>query len=129
MTANLKLLRAGISASHKRQYAEAVEALETFCRQNTAAKPKEYFEAQRWLIKAYQQTGQVDLAIYLCRQASDAPQSPNRAWAKSNLQWLEEEARAAAREKLYPPTSLQADTVIQVESTITDSIELDPDSN
>jgi tetratricopeptide (TPR) repeat protein len=126
MTANLKLLRAGISASHKRQYAEAVEALETFCRQNTATKPNEYFEAQRWLIKAYQQTGQVELAIYLCRQAIDSPHPQNRAWAKSNLQWLQEEARARsiAYDKIES-TLIQAKTVIQVESTITDSIDLD----
>ncbi len=126
MTADLKLLKAGISASHKRQYAEAVEALETFCRQNTAIKPKEYFEAQRWLIKAYQGNGQVDLAIYMCQQTIDSPHAQNRAWAKSNLQWLQEEARmAAANDKLYSPTVNQVNTVIQVESTVTDATDAD----
>jgi hypothetical protein len=124
MTADLRLLKAGISASHKRQYADAVEALEAFCRQNSTTKPAEYFEALRWLIKAYQRNGQVELAIYLCQQTIDSPHSQNRAWAKSNLQWLQEEARATA-EKPDSPTLIQAKTVIQVESTITNSIDLD----
>ncbi len=125
MTADLKLLKAGIFARHNRQYAEAVEALETFCRQHTDTKPSEYFEAQRWSIKAYQRNGQADLAIYLCQQTIDSPYPQNRAWAKSNLKWLQEEAIAAAIEKQYPPTIIQVNTVIQVESTITDSIDLD----
>ncbi len=125
MSADLRLLKAGISASHKRQYAEAVEALETFCRQNTATKPSEYFEAQRWLIKAYQRNGQVDLAIYLCQQTIDSPHSQNRAWAKSNLQWLQEEARATTDYQPETQTRIQAQTVIQVESTITASFDFD----
>jgi hypothetical protein len=127
MTADLRLLKAGISASHKRHYPEAVEALETFCRQHTATKPSEYFEAQRWLIKAYQRNGQVDLAIYLCQQTIDSPYPQNRAWAKSNLQWLQEEANAAAEDRPDAPTHIQTKTVVQVESTITNSIDLDLD--
>lgn len=127
MTADLRLLKAGISASHKRHYPEAVEALEAFCRQNTATKPSEYFEAQRWLIKAYQRNGEVDLAIYLCQQTIDSPYPQNRAWAKSNLQWLQEEARAADDDRSNAPTHSQTKTVIQVESTITDSIDLEID--
>jgi pentatricopeptide repeat protein len=93
MTADLKLLRSGISAIHNREYARAVEVLEAFCSQNTALKPSEYFEAQRWLIKAYQRNGQVDLAIYLCRQMTDSTNVQTRAWAKSNIEWLQEESK------------------------------------
>lgn len=92
MNPELNLLQAGISAMHKQQYPQAVEALEAFCRHNTGSKPSEYFEAQRWLIKAYQRNGQVDLAIYLCRQMTDSPNAQTRSWATSNLQWLQEES-------------------------------------
>jgi Zn-dependent protease with chaperone function len=92
MNSELNLLQAGISAIHKQQYSQAVEALEAFCRNNTGLKPSEYFEAQRWLIKAYQRNGQVDLAIYLCQQMTDSPNAQTRNWAKSNLDWLQEES-------------------------------------
>jgi Zn-dependent protease with chaperone function len=92
MNSELNLLQAGISAIHKQQYSQAVEALEAFCRNNTGLKPSEYFEAQRWLIKAYQRNGQVDLAIYLCQQMTDSPNAQTRSWAKSNLDWLQEES-------------------------------------
>jgi Zn-dependent protease with chaperone function/outer membrane protein assembly factor BamD (BamD/ComL family) len=92
MNSQLNLLRSGIAAIHDQQYAQAVEALEAFCRDNTSLKPNEYFEAQRWLIKAYQRNGQVDLAIYLCQQMTDSPNAQTRSWAKSNLEWLQEES-------------------------------------
>jgi pentatricopeptide repeat protein len=105
VTSKLNLLQAGISATHKRQYAQAVELLETFCRQNTVSKPSEYFEAQRWLIKAYQRNGQVNLAIYLCQQMLESPNHQTRVWAKSNLEWLQEELElSAADNDRYPPT-------------------------
>jgi hypothetical protein len=93
MTSELNLLRSGISAMYKHEYDRAVEVLESFCRQNTASKPSEYFEAQRWLIKAYQRSGQVDLAIYLCRQMTESTHQQTRTWAKSNLDWLQEESK------------------------------------
>jgi tetratricopeptide (TPR) repeat protein len=105
MNAELNLLQAGISAIHKQQYAQAVEALEAFCRNNTGLKPNEYFEAQRWLIKAYQRNGQVDLAIYLCRQMADSPDPQTRRWAKSNLEWLEEESGTVADRPTISPNS------------------------
>ena len=73
---------------HKQEYPRAIEALEAFCRQNTNSKPSEYFEAQRWLIKAYQRNEQVNLAVYLCQQMTDSPNAQTRSWAKSNLVWL-----------------------------------------
>jgi hypothetical protein len=112
MNAELNLLQAGISAIHKQQYAQAVEALEAFCRNNTGLKPSEYFEAQRWLIKAYQRSGQVDLAIYLCRQMADSPDPQTRRWAKSNLEWLEEESsgKVADRDRVSPPIGSNSTT-------------------
>ncbi len=104
MNAELNLLQAGISAIHKQQYAQAVEALEAFCRNNTGSKPSEYFEAQRWLIKAYQRNGQVELAIYLCRQMADSNDPQTRRWAKSNLEWLEEESGTITDRDRVSPT-------------------------
>jgi Zn-dependent protease with chaperone function/tetratricopeptide (TPR) repeat protein len=103
MNPELNLLQAGISAMQKQQYLEAVESLEAFCRQNTGSKPSEYFEAQRWLIKAYQRNGQVDLAIYLCQQMTDSSQAQTRSWAKSNLEWLQEESGLTADNAQVPP--------------------------
>lgn len=111
MNAELNLLQAGISAIHKQHYTQAVEALEAFCRTNTGLKPNEYFEAQRWLIKAYQRNGQVDLAIYLCRQMADSPDPQTRRWAKSNLEWLvEESGTVAERDRVSPLISANNST-------------------
>jgi tetratricopeptide (TPR) repeat protein len=124
MNAELNLLQAGISAIHKQQYSQAVEVLEAFCRNNTGLKPSEYFEAQRWLIKAYQRNGQVDLAIYLCRQMADSKDPQTRRWAKSNLEWLEEESGTIAdRDRVSPtisPNSLTSSALVmpQIENLI-----------
>ena len=95
---------------HKQEYPRAIEALEAFCRHNTNSKPSEYFEAQRWLIKAYQRNGQVNLALYLCQQMTDSPNAQTRSWAKSNLQWLQEES-ATPSESVAPAAQIEVETV------------------
>jgi Zn-dependent protease with chaperone function len=111
MNSELNLLQAGVSAMQKQQYSQAVEALEAFCRNNTGLKPNEYFEAQRWLIKAYQRNGQVDLAIYLCQQMTDSPNAQSRSWAKSNLEWLQEESGSKTDLAGAKPPTLDNTTV------------------
>jgi len=123
MSADLKLLRSGIAAIHNRDYAKAVEVLEAFCSQNTALKPSEYFEAQRWLIKAYQRNGQVDLAIYLCRQMTDSANIQTRAWAKSNIEWLQEESKLLKSDRDRRAAVLAINDAISTTTNMTDSLD------
>ena len=110
MNSEINLLQTSISAMHKQEYPRAIEALEAFCRHNTNSKPSEYFEAQRWLIKAYQRNGQVNLAVYLCQQMTTSPNAQTRSWAKSNLQWLQEES-ATKGEPVVRAIEVEIETV------------------
>lgn len=123
MTADLKLLRSGIAAIHNRDYTKAVEVLEAFCSQNTAMKPSEYFEAQRWLIKAYQRNGQVDLAIYLCRQMTVSTNIQTRAWAKSNIEWLQEESKLLKSDRNRCAVAVAIEDPISITAQMTASID------
>lgn len=109
MNSEINLLQTAISAMQKQEYPRAIEALEAFCRHNTTSKPNEYFEAQRWLIKAYQRNGQVNLAVYLCQQMTDSPNAQTRSWARSNLQWLQEES-ATKSESVSPEIASDTDS-------------------
>jgi Zn-dependent protease with chaperone function len=101
-----QLLRAGISAMHRKKYPEAVDILENFCRQQAETKSDDYFEAQRWLIKAYQKTNQIDLAIALTRHMMESQHTQTRNWAKSNLDWLLEESQmASGYDSKVPPST------------------------
>jgi tetratricopeptide (TPR) repeat protein len=81
MSYQSELLQAGIDAIKQGRYSEAVQSLEAFCRNNINPRSKDYFQAQMWLVKAYQENGESELAIALCRQlaASENPQVQVRA--------------------------------------------------
>jgi uncharacterized Tic20 family protein/DNA-binding SARP family transcriptional activator len=76
-----ELLQAGIEAVKQERYSEAIQSLEDFCRSSTNPHSKNYYQAQMWLVKAYQKNGQSQQAIALCRQlaASENPQVQVRA--------------------------------------------------
>ncbi len=92
MNTELDLLQVGISAIQQEQYAQAIEALTAFGDRHPDSQSNEYFEAQRWLIKAYQRNGQVDLAISLCQQMTDSSNAKIRNWAQTNLTWVQQES-------------------------------------
>lgn len=76
-----EVLQAGIEAVKQGRYSEAIRSLEDFCRNSTNHHSKDYYQAQMWLVKAYQENGQPQQAIALCRQlaASENPQVQVRA--------------------------------------------------
>jgi Zn-dependent protease with chaperone function len=79
------LLQAGVNALKHKRYAEAVQALEAFCHSQATARSKDFFQAQMYLVKAYQDQGQIDQAIALCRQMIQAEHPQVRAWAERIL--------------------------------------------
>ncbi|MEH2324330.1 MAG: hypothetical protein V7K32_12285 [Nostoc sp.] len=62
-----ELINTGYEAITKKRYKKAIQALKIFCQ---AASPatKQYLLAYKWLIKAYQENGQINQAIALCQQ-------------------------------------------------------------
>lgn len=76
MSSPSELLQAGIEAVKQGRYSEAARSLEAFCRSSTNPHSKDYYQAQMWLVKAYQENGQSEEALTLCRElaASENPQ-------------------------------------------------------
>ncbi|WP_104906510.1 hypothetical protein [Nostoc sp. 'Lobaria pulmonaria (5183) cyanobiont'] len=62
-----QLINTGYEAITKKYYKKAIQALKIFCK---AASPatKHYLLKHKWLIKAYQENGQINQAIALCQQ-------------------------------------------------------------
>jgi Zn-dependent protease with chaperone function len=81
-------LQAASLAIRQKHFPEAIRILEAFCQQQAKSPSNDYFQAQIWLAKAYQQTGQVELAIALCRRLSLSSPPQVQAWARQTLTTL-----------------------------------------
>ncbi|HEY9617591.1 MAG TPA: zinc metalloprotease HtpX, partial [Microcoleaceae cyanobacterium] len=103
MPPHTDLLQAGIEAIQQKRFSEAIQRLEAFCRQ-TDPNSKDYFQAQMWLVRAYQEHGQVSQAIALCHQMMTSAIPQVREWAERILPRLTSTASAAP-----PPTELLAE--------------------
>ncbi|MEH2378003.1 MAG: DUF3137 domain-containing protein [Nostoc sp.] len=68
----------------KKRYIQAIQALNIFC-QGASPATKEYLQAQKWLIKAYQQNGEINQAIALCQQLLINDHEATRKWARELL--------------------------------------------
>ncbi|MEH2237123.1 DUF3137 domain-containing protein [Nostoc sp.] len=79
-----ELINTGYEALTKKRYQKAIPALKVFCQ---AASPatKKYLQAHKWLIKAYQENGQINQAIALCQQLLINEHEPMRKWARQLL--------------------------------------------
>jgi Zn-dependent protease with chaperone function len=84
MSPQADLLQAGVSAIQQKRYADAVQALEAYCRQ-ADSRSKNFFQAQMWLVRAYWENQQPELAIALCRQMMLSSNSQVQAWAQKTL--------------------------------------------
>ena len=94
---NSMSLQAGLDALKQRQYQEAIDLLEEFCR-NSDSSSSEYVKAQMGLIKAYQRTGKIENAQVICRQLAESDNQQVREWAQQTQQTLvnlENEASSA----------------------------------
>ncbi|MBN4000635.1 hypothetical protein [Nostoc sp. LPT] len=79
-----ELINTGYEAITKKRYQKAIQALKIFCQ---AASPatKHYLLAHKWLIKAYQENGQINQAIALCQQLLINQDEATRKWARQLL--------------------------------------------
>lgn len=88
MSSSPELLQTAIEAVKQRRYSEGIQLLKTFCRSDTNPSTKDYFQAQLWLVKAYQENGQSEQAIALCQQLAASGNSQVQAQAQRILQSL-----------------------------------------
>ena len=79
-----ELINTGYEAITKKSYKKAIQALKIFCQ---AASPatKHYLLAHKWLIKAYQENGEINQAIALCQQILINEDEATRKWARKLL--------------------------------------------
>lgn len=96
-----ELLNAGSKALKKEYYAEAVQALTTYC-QKADSTVKAYGQAQMWLVKAYKGNEQIEDAIALCYELTTSDKPMVQAWAK---QFLGTIAAADVIQAVVAPTS------------------------
>jgi Zn-dependent protease with chaperone function len=90
MSSHENLLQSGATALQQKRYADAVQMLEEFCYSQTDTTPKEQIQAQMWLVKAYQENGQVPQAIALCQQmTTESYPTQVQVWAKRVLPSLD----------------------------------------
>jgi Zn-dependent protease with chaperone function len=97
------LLQAGVEAVKRKQYSKAVPALEAFCSSQAQTRSKEFFQAQMYLVRAYQENGQLPQAIALCREMAASEYGQVREWAQSLLPTLAATEPSQATNSPTPP--------------------------
>ncbi len=101
-----ELLRTGIAAVKQGHHAEGIKALESYCLNPASPGCKDYVQAQMWLVRAYQDSGQTSKAVLLCRRMASNGDPQVRAWAEKVLGKLGADQAAPADEmQLDPPTN------------------------
>lgn len=88
MSSNSDILDAGITAAKQKRYSEAIQLLEDFCHNCVDTSTKNYLQAEMWLVKAYQATGDLEEAIALCQQMTNNKNPEVASWAKKILPFL-----------------------------------------
>jgi len=78
------LLQAGMEALQQQRFPDAVQFLTTCCDQSVPGS-KDYYQAQMYLVRAYQDNGQAEAAIALCQQMLSAEVPQVRTWAERTL--------------------------------------------
>lgn len=80
-----ELLNEGITACKEKRYPKAVKILEDYCQNARDRKNNDYIQAQMYLIRAYQMTGQRQRAIHLCELLINHSNPQVKAWANNYL--------------------------------------------
>ena len=101
MTSYPDVWHEGVEALKQERYADAVRSLEAACAQ-VEPNSKDYFQGQMWLVRAYQQNGQLPQAIALCQQMGASPYPQVQAWAQRVLPQLRAD-RAHPTQAAPPP--------------------------
>lgn len=86
-----ELLTEGVTACKEGCYPKAVKYLEDYCQGCPDHYTRDYIEAQMWLVKAYQASGQYSRAIALCQQMIAHANPQVQAWATKTLPLLSKE--------------------------------------
>jgi hypothetical protein len=83
-----ELFTEGMTAAKEKPYPKAIKYLEDYCQACTERNSKDYIQAQIWLIKSYQMTGQLHRAIALCQILTNHSHSQVHTWANETLSFL-----------------------------------------
>lgn len=86
-----ELLNEGITACQEKRYPKAVKILEDYCQSARDRNSNDYAQAQIYLIRAYQMTGQKQRAIHLCSSLINHSNAQIKAWANNYLSLLSKE--------------------------------------
>jgi lipopolysaccharide biosynthesis regulator YciM len=82
-------MEAGLEALHQGQDREAIQIFETFC-QNAVPDSREHLQAQMHLVKTYQNLGENERAIGLCRELLECSNAQVQIWARQTMKGLGE---------------------------------------
>ena len=96
-------LRAGLAALKQQDYATAIAQLEAVCQ--SALDEATHLKAQMGLIKAYEQTGDLKLAIALCTPLCSHSSERVKTWGKHTLSHLQAQRTPAATSAMTDPES------------------------
>lgn len=86
-----ELMSEGITACKEGRYSKAIKYLEDYSQGCTDRNSKDYLQAQMWLVRAYQRSGQLQRAITLCRLLSKNPHPQVQTWVTATLRSLSQE--------------------------------------
>ncbi len=94
-------LSTGLAALKRKDYGTAIAHLETACQ--TKADRSTQVKAQMGLVKAYSSSGDVKLAIALCKPLCDSTSSRVQDWATQTLTELQQRLNPASSDPVAPP--------------------------
>jgi tetratricopeptide (TPR) repeat protein len=81
-------LFSGIELAKNGQYVEAIKILLDFSKNCFDLQSKEYLQGQMWLVKSYQEMGEIDRAIAICQNLINSENPSAQNWAKTVLNSL-----------------------------------------
>ncbi|MCV3216599.1 zinc metalloprotease HtpX [Plectonema radiosum NIES-515] len=90
-------LQSGLDAFKIGRYQEAIELLEEFSRNSVDETSPGYLNAQMWLLKAYQATGEIEKACDLCQQLISSDNLEVRSWAEKAYPTLPQALKTPSR--------------------------------
>jgi hypothetical protein len=90
-------LQSGLDAFKQGRYQEAIQLLEEFSRNCVDEISPGYLNAQMWLLKAYQATGEIEKARELCQQLMSSDNLEVRTWAEKAYPTLPQALKTPSR--------------------------------
>jgi len=85
MSSPSEALQTALQCLKQGRYREAIQILEPLSQDSSTATSQDYLQAQIYLIRAYQQSGQRDRALSLCQKLVVSEHPQVRDWAQQTL--------------------------------------------